>query len=106
MKTILISTALLLTAFSAVSHSSEDNTIHGVIHFSGSITRAPCEYSTATWHQHAGRSNGSTPDRAGAVPAPNNLCAGIADTASISSHEVAGTSSTRTRGKVVVVTFN
>ncbi|AOE82921.1 hypothetical protein [Pseudomonas sp. TCU-HL1] len=106
MKIILASTALLLTAFSADSYSNEEKTIHGIIHFVGSISRAPCEYPTATWHQHAGRTNSSSPDRAGAVPAPSNRCAGISDTSSISTYEVAGTSRTTTRGKVVVVTFN
>ncbi|AYF88951.1 hypothetical protein SA496_28020 [Pseudomonas sp. JS3066] len=106
MKKILISVALLLTVISAVSHASDGKTTHGVIHFVGSIERGPCEYSTATWHRHAGRANGISPNGAGAVPAASGLCAGVADTSSISTFEVASTSSSTIRGKVVVVTFN
>ncbi|MGF6693455.1 MULTISPECIES: hypothetical protein [Pseudomonas] len=106
MKTILIAISLVLTAFSAVSHATEEKTIHGVIHFVGSINRAPCDYSTADWYLHSGRSDGSSPRSAGAVPASSGMCAGIADTSSISTYEVAASSSTAVRGRVVVVTFN
>ncbi|MDH4582254.1 hypothetical protein E8F20_10275 [Pseudomonas sp. BN415] len=106
MKTILIVISLVLTALSAVSHATEEKTIHGVIHFVGSINRAPCDYSTADWYRHTGRSDGSSPRNAGAVPASSSVCAGIADTSSISTHEVAARSSTTVRGRVVVVTFN
>lgn len=106
MKKILISTALLLVAFSAVSHANDGGATHGVIHFVGNIERGPCEYSTATWYRHAGRANGISPASAGRVPAANGLCAGVADTSSISTYEAASTSSSKVLGKVVVVTFH
>ncbi|MDH4563643.1 hypothetical protein [Pseudomonas sp. BN411] len=106
MKKILIPIAMLLIAFSAASQANDGKTTHGVIHFVGSIERGPCEYSTATWSRHAGRINGVSPGSAGAAPAANGICAGVADTSSIKTYEVASTSRSTIRGKVVIVTFN
>ena len=106
MKKILIPIATLLIASSAASYASDGKTTHGVIHFVGSIERGPCEYSTATWNRHAGRISGVSPSSAGAVPAANGICAGVADTSSISTYVVANSFRSTIRGKVVIVTFN
>ena len=106
MKKVLLYSALLLTAFSANSYAGEARVAHGVIHFTGSINRGPCEYSSTAWYRHAGRNDGISPAHAGKVPEPDNLCAGIADTSSISAHEVTNGSRATVLGKVVVVTFN
>ncbi len=106
MKKILIAIAMMLIAFSAVSHASNGKAAHGVIQFVGSLNRGPCELPLSDWYQHAGRHEGASPRHAGPVQASGNGCAGIADTSSIHADEVAAASSTTPQSKVVVVTFN
>lgn len=105
MKRVLLAVATALSVISPASHSGEAIAYQGVIRFVGSIVRAPCDLPATTWYQHVGRINGASPTHAGAVPAPSNDCAGIADTYSISTQNVSSAGST-SQAEIMTVTFN
>jgi type 1 fimbria pilin len=105
MKGLWGSVVIALAVSSGVSHAGEPGIHHGVIQFVGSIVRAPCELSPGDWYQHLGRVKGVSPTHAGSVPAASGVCAGIADTTSISSRKVSSSSSV-VQGELITITFN
>ncbi|WP_342246639.1 hypothetical protein [Pseudomonas sp. OTU5201] len=105
MKRVMFAIAFALSAAPAISFAGDEGKIHGVINFVGIIERGPCSLLTSDWFVHSGRTNGISPLHAGVIPAPGNMCAGIADTSSIHAFDVVS-ADTSVKGKVVVVTFN
>ncbi|MCY1364275.1 hypothetical protein D9M69_510720 [compost metagenome] len=99
-----IAAAVVLVVASSAAWASNSGSITGVIRFTGAIVTGVCSMPAVDWYQHAGRQNGQSPTRAGAVPRPTGTCAGIADTRSISFVPVASTTSRK--AGVIVIEFN
>ena len=105
MKGLWVYAVFALAVPSGISHAGEPGIHHGVIQFVGGIVRAPCELSPGDWYQHLGRVQGISPTGADSVPAASGECAGIADTASISSRKVSSAGSA-VQSELVTITFN
>lgn len=95
----------LVIASSAVQ-ASNTNSISAVIRFTGEIVMGACDMPAAQWRQHAGRENGQSPLGAGAVPARNGTCAGVADTQSVSFAPVAYRQDGTVKSGIVTLVFN
>lgn len=102
MKTYLASTLILLSALGASAEAGELPSGGGIIRFSGAVVKSPCQLPAATWISQAGRQNGISP--AGAVPAVDATCAGIAETQSISATPVRDRQGVK-RGWFISVTY-
>lgn len=106
MKKPPIASVICLSALSAFSSASDLPVSSGVIRITGAIVKGPCLFPTAVWARHAGPPHGlGAPSTEAAVSAPSNLCAGIADTQSISTRTVRDAQGV-IQGRVVIVSYN
>lgn len=95
----------LVVASSAVQASGSDS-ISGIIRFTGEIVVGACDMPASEWYRHAGRQDGRSPTHAGEVPPRNGVCAGIADTGSVTFTPVRHRENGTVSAGIVTVAFN